>query len=255
MARGGRLGSPSYHWAATIADGVTVDDPIRGSMEEDRCFSFAHLLAISTLAPSIVPSVSAPFSMNFMLPVPEASFGGNTESAQTGRAGRDKLFGGGDVVVFHEHHLKPILPGSAALTFERVRAWMSFAMVAGAAALAPKMPEAVRRQVAALDLVILVDEVQQIQLLALVLMQTLDWMSNIASVFTFLRSGCAAASRQGLPCWLFFTAVSSLSTASRRLQRLAAFSNSAASLEAGADALFQLSGRGGDRTPAASGGT
>ncbi|KAG9344505.1 hypothetical protein JZ751_011175 [Albula glossodonta] len=29
--------------------------------------------AISTLAPSMVPMVRAPFSMNFMLPVPEAS--------------------------------------------------------------------------------------------------------------------------------------------------------------------------------------
>ncbi|MNL24003.1 hypothetical protein D3C87_1454210 [compost metagenome] len=30
-------------------------------------------LCISTLAPSIVPMVMAPFAMNFMLPVPEAS--------------------------------------------------------------------------------------------------------------------------------------------------------------------------------------
>ena len=28
----------------------------------------------STLAPSIVPSVKAPFNINFILPVPEASF-------------------------------------------------------------------------------------------------------------------------------------------------------------------------------------
>ena len=36
-------------------------------------FSSPASSAISTLAPSMVPMVSAPFSMNFMLPVPEAS--------------------------------------------------------------------------------------------------------------------------------------------------------------------------------------
>lgn len=36
-------------------------------------FSSPASSAISTLAPSMVPMVRAPFSMNFMLPVPEAS--------------------------------------------------------------------------------------------------------------------------------------------------------------------------------------
>lgn len=36
-------------------------------------FSSPASSAISTLAPSIVPMVRAPFSMNFILPVPEAS--------------------------------------------------------------------------------------------------------------------------------------------------------------------------------------
>lgn len=36
-------------------------------------FSSPASSAISTLAPSIVPMVRAPFSMNFMFPVPEAS--------------------------------------------------------------------------------------------------------------------------------------------------------------------------------------
>ena len=36
-------------------------------------FSSPASSAISTLAPSMVPMVKAPFSMNFMLPVPEAS--------------------------------------------------------------------------------------------------------------------------------------------------------------------------------------
>lgn len=36
-------------------------------------FSSPASSAISTLAPSMVPMVRAPFSMNFILPVPEAS--------------------------------------------------------------------------------------------------------------------------------------------------------------------------------------
>ena len=38
-----------------------------------NAFSWPTSSTISTLAPSMVPSVSAPFSMNFILPVPEAS--------------------------------------------------------------------------------------------------------------------------------------------------------------------------------------
>jgi hypothetical protein len=39
-------------------------------------FSAPASARISTLAPSSVPGVSTPFSMNFMLPVPEAWFDG-----------------------------------------------------------------------------------------------------------------------------------------------------------------------------------
>ena len=38
-----------------------------------NAFSIPTSSTISTLAPSIVPSVGAPFNMNFMLPVPDAS--------------------------------------------------------------------------------------------------------------------------------------------------------------------------------------
>ncbi len=42
-------------------------------MPKMKRFSSPASSAISTLAPSMVPMVRAPFSMNFMLPVPEAS--------------------------------------------------------------------------------------------------------------------------------------------------------------------------------------
>ena len=38
-----------------------------------KIFSIPTSSAISTFAPSMVPSVSAPFNMNFILPVPDAS--------------------------------------------------------------------------------------------------------------------------------------------------------------------------------------
>ena len=38
-----------------------------------NAFSSPTSSTISTLAPSIVPIVTAPFNMNFMLPVPDAS--------------------------------------------------------------------------------------------------------------------------------------------------------------------------------------
>ena len=38
-----------------------------------KAFSSPTSSTISTLAPSMVPRVTAPLSMNFMLPVPEAS--------------------------------------------------------------------------------------------------------------------------------------------------------------------------------------
>ena len=42
-------------------------------MPKMKRFSPPASSAISTLAPSMVPMVRAPFSMNFMLPVPDAS--------------------------------------------------------------------------------------------------------------------------------------------------------------------------------------
>lgn len=42
-------------------------------MPKMKRFSSPASSAISTLAPSMVPMVRAPFSMNFMFPVPEAS--------------------------------------------------------------------------------------------------------------------------------------------------------------------------------------
>ncbi len=55
----------------------------------------------------MVPRVSAPFSMNFMLPVPEASLEARRDLLGQ-VAGGDELFGGGDVVVLHKHHLQPL---------------------------------------------------------------------------------------------------------------------------------------------------
>ena len=42
---------------------------------------------ISTLAPSSVPKVNAPFNMNFMLPVPDASLDARDICSDTSQAG------------------------------------------------------------------------------------------------------------------------------------------------------------------------
>lgn len=68
------LTSPGKHW------GLPSTNPWRSRastsstrMPKMKRFSSPASSAISTLAPSIVPMVRAPFTMNFMLPVPEAS--------------------------------------------------------------------------------------------------------------------------------------------------------------------------------------
>ena len=50
-------------------------------------FSAPTASMISTLAPSSVPMVSAPFSANFMLPVPEASVPAVEICSETSLAG------------------------------------------------------------------------------------------------------------------------------------------------------------------------
>ena len=60
---------------------------------------------ISTLAPSSVPMVSAPFSANFMLPVPEASMPAVEICSDRSAAGMIDL-GQADIVVGQEHHLQ-----------------------------------------------------------------------------------------------------------------------------------------------------
>ena len=80
----------------------------------------------------MVPSVSAPLSMNFMLPVPEASLEARLICSDKSQAGIS-FFGGGDVVVLDEHQLCShwLASGSAAMTLDSVSsAWMmSLAMV------------------------------------------------------------------------------------------------------------------------------
>ena len=50
-------------------------------------FSLPTSSAISTLAPSRVPSVTAPFAMNFMLEVPLASLDASEICSETSAAG------------------------------------------------------------------------------------------------------------------------------------------------------------------------
>ena len=57
------------------------------SLPNMKMFSGPTNSAISTLAPSIVPSVRAPLSMNFMLPVPEASLEANEICSEISVAG------------------------------------------------------------------------------------------------------------------------------------------------------------------------
>ena len=51
---------------------LKVNDFLRRKAE-NKCISMPTSSTISTLAPSIVPRVGAPLSMNFMFPVPDAS--------------------------------------------------------------------------------------------------------------------------------------------------------------------------------------
>ena len=60
---------------------------------------------ISTLAPSSVPMVSAPFNANFMLPVPDASMPAVEICSDRSAAGHD-LFGQADIVVRQEDDLE-----------------------------------------------------------------------------------------------------------------------------------------------------
>ena len=53
---------------------VAIRADIQVAREKMKIFSSPTCSAISTFAPSSVPTVSAPFSASFMLPVPEASF-------------------------------------------------------------------------------------------------------------------------------------------------------------------------------------
>ena len=57
------------------------------SMPKMISFSWPAASAISTLAPSRVPRVTAPLSMNFMLPVPEASVPASEICSETSEAG------------------------------------------------------------------------------------------------------------------------------------------------------------------------
>ena len=57
-------------------------------MPKMKAFSRPTSCTISTLAPSMVPRVSAPFSMNFMLPVPDASLEAVEICSDTSLAGK-----------------------------------------------------------------------------------------------------------------------------------------------------------------------
>ena len=61
---------------------------------------------ISTFAPSIVPRVRAPFSMNFMFPVPDASLEARLICSERSHAGISHL-SSRDIVVFYKDKLHP----------------------------------------------------------------------------------------------------------------------------------------------------
>ena len=56
-------------------------------MPKMKMFSLPTASQISTFAPSIVPMVRAPFIMNFMLPVPDASLPAMEICSETSAAG------------------------------------------------------------------------------------------------------------------------------------------------------------------------
>ena len=64
-----------------------VEDAWSAVRPKMKMFSMPTRSAISTLAPSSVPTVSAPFSANFMLPVPEASIPAVEICSDTSEAG------------------------------------------------------------------------------------------------------------------------------------------------------------------------
>ena len=85
-------------------------------------FSAPTCSRISTLAPSSVPMVIAPFSANFMLPVPRASIPAVEICSERSAAGTMHL-GEADVVVRHEHHLQHVAHGRVGVDHPRRRRW------------------------------------------------------------------------------------------------------------------------------------
>ena len=82
---------------SSLTSGVVI--PNRKKLSSPTCSR------ISTLAPSSVPMVSAPFIWNFMLPVPEASLPASEICSDRSAAGKDQLRVL-DVVVREEHDLQ-----------------------------------------------------------------------------------------------------------------------------------------------------
>ena len=81
-------------------------DLFHGQAEDEDVVRAPTCSPISTLAPSSVPMVSAPFSASFMLPVPEASMPGGGDLFGEIGGGHD-AFGEADVVVGQIDHLQP----------------------------------------------------------------------------------------------------------------------------------------------------
>ncbi len=177
-----------------------------------------------------------------MLPVPDASLEAKADLLGQITC-RNQLFSCRHIVIFDKHHLQPggnlgVLRNDLGEGQQRMDDVLGDDV--GRCRLGTK--DADQRhsgQVPCLDFIILVDEVEQVQLLALVLMQALGLnIKKTAFVFTvtfWVRSSQSASS-----CLLaVFTAVSSFSTTSLPANASSFFQLGGILAEAGADVLFQ----------------
>ena len=151
-------------------------DDLIGGLTEDIDVLLAHLLA--DLHIGTVHGAQRQRAVQHELHVAGAgSFLGGKADLLGQVAGGDQLFGGGNVVVLHEHHLQPlghfrVCGNDLGQSQQR----MDDVLCNGVGRCRLGTEDAHQRssgQVPGLDLVVLMDEVQQVQLLALVLVQAL----------------------------------------------------------------------------------
>ena len=160
---------------AVIGGLVTVDDLV-GGLAEDVDIVVAHLLA--DLDVGAVHGAQGQGAVQHELHVAGAgSLLGGQGDLLGQVAGGDELLGGGDVVVLHKHHLQPgadlgVSGDDLGQGQQGVDDVLGDDVRRGGLG-AEDADQRGSRGVAGLDLVILVDEVEQVELLALVLMQAL----------------------------------------------------------------------------------